>query len=80
MLCLHAILAHPIKSNLDGASVGLEFFHLGQAHDCFAHVAQTLGREVAARDVFDVGAEVDAGVLFGVAVGCCLYTVSMDMF
>lgn len=58
-----------LDTDLDSAAVSLELLDGGQAHDCVAHIAQALGREVGAGDVFDVGAEVDARVLLGVAVG-----------
>lgn len=48
-----------------------EFFDLRHLHDRGTHVAQTLLCKVRAGDVFGEGREVDAGVLFGVSVGCC---------
>lgn len=54
------LLVHVLHADLDGASVGFELLDLGKLHDCLANVAQTLGCEVGAGDVLDVGAEVDA--------------------
>lgn len=66
--CLVAI--HVLDPNLNGSSVSLELFYLGQLHNSFANVSEALCREVGARDVFHEGAEVDTRILLGKAV-CC---------
>jgi len=64
----NVILIHPLQPDADRAPVRFEFLDLGQLHHGAADVAESLGREVGAGDMFGEGAEVDAGVLFGVAV------------
>lgn len=58
------------KPDANGPLVRLELLDARERHDGAADVAEALGGEVGARDVLYEGAEVDARVLLGVAVGC----------
>lgn len=66
------LLVHVINANANCPSVSLELFYLGQLHHGHAHIPQTFGRQVCAGDVLNERPEVDAGVLLGVSIGCCI--------
>lgn len=64
------VLIHVLQPNTNRPTVRLELLDLGELHDGTADVAQALGAEVRASYVLGEGAEVDAGILLGVPVGC----------
>lgn len=55
----------------DGPPVRFQLFYASEFHYRGTYVLQAFVAEIRARNVLDVGAEVDAGVLLGVAKGCC---------
>ena len=59
-----------IDTDAHSPPVGLQLLDLGELHNRRPHVLEPLLREFGAGDVFGEGGQVDAGVLFGVAVGC----------
>lgn len=64
------ILIHILNPNLNRPSMSLQFLHFSQLHDRTADISKTLRCQIRAGDVLGERAEVDAGVLLCVAVGC----------